>query len=83
MRVAETMDVTDGWIESSVVVAATSEEDVTNALEVQVMGDMVHFRVNGTEVTTVPAADMGVYGVAGLRINHNLNVHVADWSLTY
>lgn len=80
---AETMNVTDSWVESSAIAAATAEEDVTNALEVQVMGDMVHFRVNGTEVTTVPAADLSVYGIAGVRINHNLNVHVAGWSLSF
>lgn len=80
---AETMNVTDGWIESPAIAAATAEEDVTNALEVQVVGDEVHFRVNGTEVTTVPADDLGVYGIAGVRINHNLNVRVADWSLAY
>jgi len=77
-----TASVTGGWMDSAAIVAARGDADVTNTLEVQVMGDMVHFRVNGTEVTTVPAADLDVHGIAGLRINHNLNVHVTGWSLT-
>lgn len=76
-----TASATGGWLDSDAVVVAAGESDVTNALEVQVMGDMVHFRVNGTEVTTMPAADLDVYGIAGLRVNHNLNVHVSGWSL--
>jgi hypothetical protein len=77
-----TASVTGGWVESDAVAVASGDADVTNTLEVQVMGESVHFRVNGTEVTTLPAAGLDVHGIAGLRINHNLNVHVSGWSLT-
>lgn len=77
-----TASVTGGWMDSGAVKVAEGDADVTNVLEVHVMGDLVHFRVNGTEVTTIPAADLDVYGITGLRINHNLNVHVSGWSLT-
>jgi hypothetical protein len=40
----------------------------------------VHFLINGTEVTTVPAADIDTNGVAGVRVNHNLNVMVNGWA---
>jgi hypothetical protein len=79
----ETMEVTEGWVASDAVNAATPDgADVTNVLEVRVAGDQVHFSINGTEVATMPAADLDVYGVAGIRMNHNLNVMVSDWSLT-
>jgi hypothetical protein len=79
----ETEEVTEGWVASDAVNAATPDgADVTNTLQVQVMGDQVHFSINGTEVATMPAADLDVHGVAGVRMNHNLNVMVNDWNLT-
>ena len=36
----------------------------------------MRFLVNGTEVSTADAAQVDTAGIAGLRINHNLNVHV-------
>ena len=38
--------------------------------------DKVRFLVNGTEVNSQPTASVDAAGVAGMRINHNLNVHV-------
>jgi hypothetical protein len=76
-----TASATGGWVDAPAVAVAKGDADVTNTLEIQVMGDMVHFRVNGTEVTMLNAADLDVHGIAGLRINHNLNVHVSGWSL--
>jgi hypothetical protein len=32
--------------------------------------------VNGTEVTSAAASQIDTNGIVGLRINHNLNVHV-------
>lgn len=79
----ETVEVTDGWVASDAVNAATPDgADVTNVLEVRVVGDQVHFSVNGTEVTTLPASGLDVYGVAGIRMNHNLEVRVTDWRMT-
>jgi hypothetical protein len=79
----ETEEVTAGWVASEAVNAATPDgADVTNVLQVRVAGDQVHFSINGTEVATMPAADLDVYGVAGIRMNHNLNVMVNDWTLT-
>lgn len=78
----ETSEVTEGWQASDAVNGATSESgDIRNMLEVRVAGDQVHFSVNGTEVATMPAADLDVYGVAGIRMNHNLNVMVENWML--
>jgi hypothetical protein len=71
-----------GWVDSDAVNAATEAGDVTNELAIEVRGDEVHFRVNGTEVETVPASGMDVHGIAGVRINHRLNVQVDDFELS-
>jgi hypothetical protein len=41
----------------------------------------VRFLVNGTEVNTAEAAKVDTAGITGLRINHNLNVHVEGFSV--
>jgi hypothetical protein len=70
------------WTDSEAVQKAEAQGDVTNALEVAVRGDQVHFSINGTEVTTVPVAEVDAYGTAGVRVNHNLNVMVSNWAVT-
>lgn len=77
----ETPDVTDGWQESDAVNAAAEGGDVTNELTVEVEGDQVRFLVNGTEVETRPASELDTHGIAGVRVNHNLNVRVEDFTI--
>ncbi len=77
----ETMNVSDGWMKEDAVTVAQGGEDVTNALSVIRVGDLVHFAVNGTQVATLPSSEIDVEGVAGLRINHNLHVRVDDWAI--
>jgi hypothetical protein len=50
----------------------------TNALTVRVAQDTVTFLVNDQRVSALPRTAMAgdVEGQAGLRINHNLDVHV-------
>jgi len=81
----ETSPITEGrngWVASESVHAAAQAGDVSNALEIRIEGETAHFSVNGTEVTTLPAADIDAHGIAGVRINHNLNVQVTNWNLT-
>ncbi|MGH7507746.1 MAG: hypothetical protein ACRELX_18985, partial [Longimicrobiales bacterium] len=77
----ETSNVTDSWTESAAVNASTGGGEVTNALEVRVTGDQVHFLVNDQEVEVVPVSEIDAYGIAGVRINHNLNVRVSDFAV--
>ena len=49
---------------------------MTNALGIEVGKDKVRFLVNGTEVASQPLSQVDSTGVVGLRVNHNLNVHV-------
>jgi hypothetical protein len=79
----ETSNVSEAWVESPAVNATGPEAgDLTNTLSIRVEGGQAHFTINGTEVTTIPTADIDAYGVAGARVNHNLNVQIRDWSLS-
>lgn len=77
----ETSNVTDGWQQSDAVEAAEQDGDVTNALSIAVRGNQAHFSVNGTEVAAFPTADLDVAGIAGVRVNHNLNVRVENFAI--
>ena len=56
----------------------------TNALEVRVTGDKIQYLVNGTTVHTTPKTGLTATtdGIYGIRINHQLEVHVDGFSLT-
>ncbi|HET9065600.1 MAG TPA: hypothetical protein VFN22_07280 [Gemmatimonadales bacterium] len=69
--------------------SAVHKEDAStgaasNTLAIRVQGDMLHFLINGTEVKTLKASeipDFSTTGIAGLRLNHNLDVHIADFGV--
>jgi hypothetical protein len=71
-----TANVTSAWTEHSAVVKADAAGKSSNTLRVERTGDQVRFLVNGTEVHSAPAAEVETGGQVGLRINHNLDVHV-------
>ena len=50
-------------------------------LTVEVGADQVRFLVNDTEVATQPRSAVDTDGIAGLRVNHFLNVHMDDLNL--
>ena len=76
------------------IVAATPSEAInkdaagtgaaTNAIAIRVSKDSVHFYVNGKEVRTFAKAALGgapTEGIAGLRINHNIDIEVRDFGI--
>ena len=65
-----------GWTANDAVVKADSAGKATNELSILVGGGNVKFMVNGKEVYTAKASDVDAVGVVGLRVNHNLDVHV-------
>jgi hypothetical protein len=73
---ASATDITKDWSATPAVVKAKSDGPVVNMLSVVVGKDKVSFRVNGQEVYSAPAASLDTDGIAGLRVNHNLSVHV-------
>jgi len=72
-----TVEVSKGWTESSAVVKADSAGKATNELGILVQGGKVSFQVNGKEVYAAKAADLDTQGIAGYRVNHNLDVHLS------
>lgn len=55
---------------------------VLNQLKVQVADESVTFIINDNEVATLPRTDVQTDGIAGLRVNHALNLHISDISVT-
>ena len=56
----------------------------TNALAIRVSKDSVHFYINGKEVRTYAKSALGgapTEGLAGLRVNHNLDIEVRDFGV--
>ncbi len=73
---ASATDVTKDWISSPAILKTTPAGPVANQLSVLVAKERVSFRVNGQEVYSAPAANIDTDGIAGLRVNHNLSLHV-------
>lgn len=58
------------------------QTSVPNTLAVEAGSDDVGFFINGAEVARLPKAEVQTDGIVGLRINHRLNLHVEDLSVT-
>lgn len=56
-------------------------ETAGNVLAVEARDDGLVFLVNGEEVDRVPRSGLDVDGVAGVRVNHRLNVHVGRFEI--
>ncbi len=75
---------TNGWVANE----ALAKQDATtgkatNKLEVdgKVDPSKVSFKVNGKSVLELPAASVNLDGAVGLRVNHNLDVHVDGFAV--
>ena len=77
---ASTPTVTD-WTDSPAITKPDGAGKINNTLAIDVGTDKVRFLVNGTEVATANADQVDTAGIAGLRINHNLNVHVDGFAV--
>jgi hypothetical protein len=76
---ADTPTVVD-WTDSPAIKKADRSGKMSNTLAVEVAKDKVRFLVNGTEVTSVDASKVDTTGIPGLRVNHNLNLHVEGFT---
>jgi hypothetical protein len=77
------------WTANNAVKAIDADGKATNALSVVVSSDKLSFLVNGVEVTTLPRSEVdragvgsGTTGITGVRVNHNLDVHVGGFAVT-
>lgn len=82
-RNGEETSVIQNWTASDAVVKYenTDEPSVKNELSVQIEGDKMSFTINGKKVSEIEKTDLQTDGLYGLRINHSINVHVADLKL--
>jgi opacity protein-like surface antigen len=64
------------WTDSAAVKKTDASMKGTNMLSIVVTPAQTRFLVNGTEVKSVATSSLDGAGIAGMRINHNLNVHV-------
>ena len=72
------------WTESPAVHKADAAGKATNTVSVDASRpDSVRLSVNGIQVAALPGAHVGsTDGAVGLRINHNLDVHISDFTVT-
>lgn len=77
------------WTANPAVKAIDANGKATNALSVVVGADKLSFLVNGVEVNSLPRSTIdaggphsGTSGIVGLRVNHNLDVHVDGLAIT-
>lgn len=72
----ETKDIVP-WTKSAAIKLHDGKvENIDNVLSVTAGEKNVDFAINGTQVASKPRASMPVDGIVGLRVNHNLNLHV-------
>lgn len=78
---SETRDVV-AWRASTDVPKADANGRATYKLTAHVAADTIHFMVNDKLVAAVPKGNIPTDGVAGLRINHNLNVKTSGVTIS-
>lgn len=72
------------WTDNAAVHKADAAGTATNTLTVDASKpDSVRLLVNGAPVAALPGSHLGsTDGLVGLRVNHNLDVHIADFKVT-
>lgn len=81
-RVGPTTQTLADWTPHPAVATVRAEGDQpVNTLSVDVFEGEAHFVVNGDVVHTEPASRVRPYGVAGVRVNHRLDVRIDGWLL--
>jgi len=74
----KTSDVSKGWVQHPAVKQPDTKGSATNLLEVDNKRDpsKLVFLVNGQKVYGMEAKTMALDGIVGIRVNHNLDLHV-------
>jgi len=79
---SSTSNVTSDWTDNAAVKQPGADGKATNELAVSVNGGKASFTVNGKEVYSTDASKIDTNGIVGLRVNHNLDVHVAGFAVS-
>lgn len=81
-RIGEVTETLVDWTPHPAVRTVQAEGDQpVNVLGVSVFEGETHFLVNGDVVHAASASRVRPYGVAGVRVNHRLDVRVDRWTL--
>lgn len=70
------------WTDLPALKKADEAGKATNTVAFEVRADSVRAFVNGTQVHSWGAAYWPGKGVAGLRVNHQLDLHITDFAVT-
>jgi hypothetical protein len=75
------------WTENAAINKQSADGKATNELAIDVTADKTSFLANGKEVFSVPSKNLvgdgklaSLDGIAGIRVNHNLDVHIGSFS---
>jgi hypothetical protein len=78
---AETSPI-QAWTEhAAIVLRADDGEAPENTLRIDAGSEAVAFSINGEEVARLPRAEVDVDGVVGLRVNHGLDLSIANFEV--
>lgn len=79
----KTTAISKGWVASPAVKKPDAKGSAINLLEVdnKVDPSTITFKVNGQDVHSMPAADLDLSGIVGIRANHNLDLHVEGFDV--
>ncbi len=79
----KTSEISKGWVAHPAVKKSDAEGRATNLLEIDAKQNpsKVEFKVNGQTVHAAEAKEMNTKGIVGLRVNHNLDVHIQGFDL--
>lgn len=80
-RVGATVTTIVDWTASPAVNKADSAGKATNKIEVQSSGGKLAFTINGQKLYEMAATPAETDGMIGLRVNHNLDVHVEGFAV--
>lgn len=70
------------WTENAAVKKADASGKATNTLSVDARPDSTRLLVNDVQVAAIGGSYAKADGVVGLRVNHNLDVHVEGFTLS-
>jgi hypothetical protein len=69
----------NGWLANAAIAKQDAAGKASNKIEISSDGTKLTFKVNGATVHELAAPAGG--GLVGIRMNHNLDVHVADFAV--
>jgi len=83
-RAGEEVHTIADWTEHAAIQAADSSGRQTNTLTAEATADGLRLLANGQEIANYTKADvpyLNTDGIVGLRVNHNLDLHVANFTV--